>query len=388
MREKRILQVAASYLNIGGVEYQLNALTRALSKKFKIHLAADGSSEFCERYLQAGGIYTRWKVGSKFDPGAVASFNKLLNSIKPDIVHIHDARAGWLLKPLLLMKRIPCVYTTHLPPYIYFGQGRLSGLRQVLYQKIEQLLNIHFTSAVIYVSKSIYTHALEEHLVTPAKANLILNGIDLDPFKEISVIDAKHLKLQANIPDEMPVICSVARLSVQKDFPFLLNAGSQLYKEGYNFAIWIIGSGPERDSLDRLVRELRIESLVKFWGDQTNIPPFLSVSNIFVLTSRYEGGRTVAVMEAQAAGKPCVLSSVADHSALVEHGTNGFIFDQGDQSAFVKAIKVLLDSPGLLKSFGEAAREKAFREYDIQIAASKHEELYDLVLSRAGKLPK
>lgn len=385
MSKMRILHVSSSPLHIGGVEYQITALSEVMSKKHEIHLAADGSSEFYKNYIQTGGVYHEWKVETKFDVGAIASFNKIINSIKPDIIHIHDPRAGWLLRPLLFQKRIPVVYTTHLPPYFYIWSDKFSKVRQFLYGKTEQVLNRFFTSAIIYVSKSAYDHALDMHYVSSAKAHLILNGINLEPYRALPIDEARQLRSQFDVPPRTPILCVVARLSAEKNFPFFLRAISQLHGEGYTFVVWIIGEGSEHGFLNQLAGQLGIESFVKFWGSQTNIPLFLSSGNIFALTSLYEGGRTISIMEAQAAGKPCVVSAVGDHNALIENGVTGFIFEQGDQNAFVRSLKLLLDSPDLMNSFGESARRKAFNEYDIEIAANKHEQLYASVLAEMGE---
>ena len=247
------------------------------------------------------------------------------------------------------------------------------------------MLNRFFTSAVIYVSKSAYDHALDMHYVSSAKAHLILNGINLEPYRVLPVDEARQLRSQSDISPRTPILCVVARLSAEKNFPFFLRALSQLHEEGYTFVVWIIGEGSDHGFLNQLAGQLGIESFVKFWGSQTNIPLFLSAGNIFTLTSLYEGGRTISIMEAQAAGKPCVVSAAGDHNALIENGVTGFIFEQGDQNAFVRSLKLLLDSPDLMNSFSEAARRKAFSEYDIETAANKHEQLYASVLAEMRK---
>jgi glycosyltransferase involved in cell wall biosynthesis len=386
MKEKRILFVSSSFLHIGGVGYQINALTHDLSKTYDIYLASTVSNEFLKKYTETDGIFIKWVVKSKFDLNAIYAFNKIIDSVKPDIVHIHEPRARWLLGPLLMLKKIPVIYTTHLPPYFYRWKDRFSGFRQFIYSQIERLFNSFFTSAIIYVSENAFNNALKNRYVSAQKAHLILNGIDLDPYESIPAAEAQQLRRRENVDPATPIICSVARLSAEKNLPFLLKAIYELKKEGYNFVVWLIGAGSEQRVLSNLVKELELEAIVKFWGFQTMIPLLLSASDVFVLTSIYEGGRTIAVMEAQAAGKPCVLSDVADHSTLVNNGECGYIFESGDQAEFVRKIKLLLNSAESRNQFGEAARKKAFMLYDIHTAADKHRQLYQFSLKQMGKL--
>jgi glycosyltransferase involved in cell wall biosynthesis len=106
----------------------------------------------------------------------------------------------------------------------------------------------------------------------------------------------------------------------------------------------------------------------------------LASCDIFTLASWYEGGRTLAVMEAQIFGKPCVVSGVGDLPLMVQNGIHGFVFSDGDAEACAQALESLLENASRRDEMGHAAREKALQEYGLNKMVQGYDQLYRSLL--------
>lgn len=368
MRPK-ILHLASTKLSSGGVERFLLGLCQSLRADFKLALLSGADESFSRQIHDFGCAAFPWDVSSLFDRSAARRLSAALQAYRPDIVHIHDARAGLIARAGLRRINAKIAYTVHLPPY-YYRWGKFSGPRQFLYASMERTLNTFRTDAIVYPSRRGYDEALHRRYAPAKKAVCIPNGIDLLPFSD----------LPRRTSNPVPVVCTLARLSAEKNVGLLLEAASILTKRGRALSLWILGDGPQRADLERRAAELGIAALTRFHGRADEAASPLFQSDIFALTSWYEGGRSQAVMEAQAAGLPCVLSDVGDNNSLSEGGC-GFIFPEGDAEACAAKLETLLLDAQLRRQMGEAARSKAFESYSLQTMADAYRETYLALLA-------
>ncbi len=363
MRPK-ILHLASTKLSSGGVERFLLGLCQSLRADFKFALLSGADESFSKQIYDFGCATFPWNVNRAFDMRAALRFSAALQIYQPDIVHIHDARAGLIARAGLKRIKAKVAYTVHLPPY-YYRWEKFSSQRQFIYASVERLLNTYRIDAVIYPSRRGWQDALRNRYAPESKALCIPNGINLSPFANAPRKDA----------NPVPVICTLARLSEEKNVGLLLEAASILTKRGRALSLWILGDGPQRADLERRAAELGLAPLTRFWGRVDDVSALLFQADIFALTSWYEGGRSQAVMEAQAAGLPCVLSDVGDNDSLAENGC-GFLFPEGDAEACAANLEMLLLDPQLRQQMGAAARTKALETYSLPTMAEAYRKMY------------
>ena len=116
-----------------------------------------------------------------------------------------------------------------------------------------------------------------------------------------------------------------------------------------------------------------------FTGFREDAPRVASTFDVFALTSEHEG-LSIALIEALALGKPCVVPRVGGLAEVVEDGRQGFLVEGNDADAFVDRIVRLLHDPGLRAEMGEAGRVRA-GSFDIRHAVARMESVYAELLA-------
>jgi len=169
----------------------------------------------------------------------------------------------------------------------------------------------------------------------------------------------------------VPVIAGVGRLHPQKDYGTMIRALGIL-RESREARLVILGEGPERETLLRLIRELRLDESVDMPGFVPNPHPFISKASVLALSSRWEGFGNVLV-EALAAGTPVVSTDCpGGPSEILEFGRYGALVPVEDPEAMAEAIAGAIDDPpdpGLLKRRAE--------DFTIEAVSRLYMDLFD-----------
>lgn len=220
------------------------------------------------------------------------------------------------------------------------------------------------------------------------RVNVIPLGVDLSPFRELNTAQAQALRQRHAAPHpDWPVVLFVGRLRYYKGLDVLLRAVAPVP----DVWVWVVGRGPMEETWRRLARELGIAHRVRFWGDvpEETLPLVYAAADLFVLpaTQRAEAFGLVLV-EAMAAGLPVISTELGTGTSTVnQHGETGLVVPPRDVEALRAAVRWLLDHPLERKRMGQAARERAFQEYDIAKTADRIIAVYEDVLSRAHARP-
>jgi glycosyltransferase involved in cell wall biosynthesis len=159
--------------------------------------------------------------------------------------------------------------------------------------------------------------------------------------------------------DEKPVLLCLGRLAGQKDQSSLLKACESVATP---FTVLLVGEGPERAELESLSRKLTGHRVV-FAGHQSDPLPWLAAADLFVLPSLTEG-LPGALIEAMAAGLPCITTDIPGNRELVIDGLTGLAVPVKAPELLAKAINRLLDNPALAQRLATAGFEHVAAHYD------------------------
>lgn len=166
-------------------------------------------------------------------------------------------------------------------------------------------------------------------------------------------------------PVEFPLLLSVGRLHAVKNHAFLVRACAQLRALGLRTLCLIAGEGPERRSLERIIRKLGLTEEVGLLGhvQREQIDALYAIADMVVLTSRSEGIPLV-LMEAMAMGKIVLAPDITGIPELVIHGKTGFLYQAGSMTDFVSKIQMIWELRAALNPMRSAARKHVQEYYD------------------------
>jgi glycosyltransferase involved in cell wall biosynthesis len=142
----------------------------------------------------------------------------------------------------------------------------------------------------------------------------------------------------------------------------------------------MIGDGRGRGELEMEILNRNLAHRVILAGWRQDIPALLARSEIFCMTSLWEG-LPMALVEAMAVGLPCVVNGVDGCRDVIEDGINGFLTPPGDPSATAERLDQLLKNPTLGKEMGDRARATLGQEFDTTTMVLEHEKLYSALTS-------
>ena len=152
------------------------------------------------------------------------------------------------------------------------------------------------------------------------------------------------------LPSKENIILAVGRLSAEKQFDILIDIFSKT--DHKDWQLWIVGSGPEMDALQKQVNNLRLSENIKLLGEQKNIKQFYQRSKVFALTSRTEGYPN-ALCEAMANGCACIsFDCDTGPSEIITNDINGLLIENGNAVEFQKQLQSLMTDENKIACLG------------------------------------
>ncbi len=181
----------------------------------------------------------------------------------------------------------------------------------------------------------------------------------------LGVETARYAGLQAAPKTGPFTVLSVGTLSPEKGFPLLIDALEGLAGAGRDLRARIVGDGPFRAALTARLAQTGLGERIRLEGALRHeaVVPLYGNSHAFVLASFAEG-IPVVLMEAMAAGLPCVATRITGVPELIEDGVDGLLVPAGDAGALPGAIARLMEVEDLRRRLGEAARRKVAGAYE------------------------
>ena len=310
------------------------------------------------------------------DWGAFRSLLKLARRVKPDIIHSHSSKAGFLARTLRFFG-IKAVQFYH--PHAYVGMRPVPGRLDFAYNMIESALGR--TAYTITVSADEKAFACRRLKIPEARVFLRKNGVDTDLFAPASPEEKLWLRKSLGLPLHQPILGFIGRSSAQKDPLTLYRAFARVAAEK-SISLFHVGQGELDSQLDFLVEQLGIGNCV-FRRPYMSAPlDFYRAVDGFILTSRYEGF-SLAVLEAASANLPMILSEAPGNIDLLSQPLSHLWKAQpGDVEGFSRCIASWHD--GLQAPSPVNHRDLARSEFDYRKRLGAIVELYHQ-LSGAAK---
>jgi glycosyltransferase involved in cell wall biosynthesis len=207
--------------------------------------------------------------------------------------------------------------------------------------------------------------------------DVVLQGIDASQFRVTPERRAQSRRA-LGLGDE-PVLGTVGNLTAKKDHRTLLAAFAELRHGASSARLLVVGTGPLETDLRANADRLGLGDAVRFLGMRDDVPDVLAALDVFVLSSRHEG-LPIALLEALAAGLPCVATTVGGIPEVVRDGHEGYLVPPADPSVMAAALAKILEDPRLRAAMSARAVETAAR-FDLVQAVQHTTELYRTMVS-------
>jgi glycosyltransferase involved in cell wall biosynthesis len=366
-----------TWLPLGGIERRLvELLPRIHGERFNITLCCLRERGPLAERLEAAGIPVICvPMRSRLDPRGIRNLTRLMRDRHIDIVHSHMYRSNVPATLAGRLARVPVVISQ------IHNVATWETRRQLW---MDRFL-CRWRHAVVAVSEEVKREIVDRLRIPPQRCRVIYNGVEVERFnlprKDPAALARPAGAGELGIPRENVVIIMVARFVAQKNHAALVRVAPRLVAQFPYITFLLVGDGPERVTIERSVRDSRLEPHFVFTGKRDDVPQLLALADISVLPSLREGFSNT-ILESMAAGLPVVASRVGGNAEAVEHERNGILIEPGDDAALETALARLIADEPLRRRMGEQSRSRAER-FSLDKMARLTEELYLALL--AGK---
>ena len=312
----------------------------------------------------------RFAPAGDLDLVAAVALADFARRIRPQVVHLHSARAH----ATGLLAAYACGAKSVVARRVDFevGRGPLSALKYRLP-----------VDCFVTVSRGI-AEVLARGGIPGEKVTVIHSGIEVDALA--ARVDAaraegraKQLRASLGVPEAAPLVGAIAALAPHKDHRTLVEAAAIVLSKRPDARFVAAGEGPTEDAVHAQVHSRGLGDKFLLPGFVDDVPALLGALDLFVLSSYLEGLGT-SVLDAQAAGVPVVATGVGGVPEMIQDCVNGRLVPPRDPATLATAILEALDDPAKARARAVKAQETV-RAFDLARTIERTEALYRELLA-------
>ncbi|MFD3735197.1 glycosyltransferase [Streptomyces sp. NPDC058632] len=318
-------------------------------------------------HLRALGAQVRnWRSTRSPGPSLVrevAHLARLIDEVRPDLVHAHSAKAG-LAGRLAVRGRIPTVFQPH--AWSFEAVGGATAALALTWER----WGARWAARVVCVSEA--ERATGVHAGITGRWTVVPNGIDPERFRPAGTDTVRAgLDQLAALHPATPLVVCVGRLCRQKGQDVLLRAWDAVVRQVPAARLVLVGDGPDHDRL-----RARAPGSVLFAGAVPDASPWYQAADLVVLPSRWEG-MALAPLEAMACGRPVVVTDVdGARESLPPSFAPRCLVPPENPEALAGALSGLLLDPPLRESLGVLGRRHVLSVHDVRHTAAQVADVY------------
>ena len=358
----------------GAQRFLYDFITHLNPNNYEILAAAGGKGELLAK-LEKKNIKTALIKHFSNIPGIknILAFFEILfliKNFKPEILYLLSSEAGFSgafaggLYRLLSRNKLKIIYR--------IGGWAFKEPRNIAIKKLYLLaekISAPFKDIIITNSEFDRRLAIKNKIAKPEKIITIYNGLDIENLKFLSKEEAKKLLgLNNGI-----VIGTIANLYKNKGLEYLIYAAAKIKNPELKFVI--IGDGPEKKELERLIKGMNLGNSVFLIGYIDDAFRYLKAFDIFVLPSVKEG-QPWTILEAMAAETPIVATNIAGIPEMLENEKSGFLVEPADSDALALAIEKTLTHTSLAKECVDNALIAVKENFGLEKMLRENEKLF------------
>ncbi len=294
---------------------------------------------------------------------ALSNMARLVHAWKADVVHVHFVNP--LALPMLKLVGVPLVYQT----WHTSIDHAISPLTRVI-----RFVGGHCTRRMLAVSERVRRDEIRAG-VSPNHIRTLYLGLPMRDFIASAEAHTSPLPSAYGEPS-LKVVITVARFYPQKGMKYVIPAAIQVLKERADVLWWLVGEGPEKESLQAFVQRAGLQHRLLFLGVRNDVPCLMRRAYAQVMGSLYEGLGMIT-LEAGAFGVPTVGTQIGGLDEAVVHGVTGLLVPRASSESLARATLRLIDDSDLRDRLGEAARRMALARFDAEPLIDELLDMYE-----------
>lgn len=314
----------------------------------------------------------RREVRPFWDTRGLLRLTRFLRDSSYAVVHTHTSKPGIVGRLAATRAAVPViVHTVH----GFAFHEETSRLPRLVYTAIERRAS-HWCDLIVTVSEHHRAVALHMGIGAPGKVVAIPNGVPVSRTEVSRPVETVRAEL--GIGDRLMVL-STGRLAEQKGLEYLIRAVPLLGTTADHVRVVMAGDGPLRDELGALITELGVEEVVVLLGFRSDIGDLLAAADVVALPSLWEG-LSISLLEAMAAGKPIVTTSIASNAEVTGNGRAAVLVPPKDPAALADALVDLVAVPARRRELGDIARVEQANRFGMQPMLQAYLDQYSRLL--------
>lgn len=392
MKKTKILRIVNRF-NLGGITYNVTYLSKYLPEYYETKLIGGPEEKFEQNSLyipQQVGLEPeiifemRRSIHPLQDFIAYRRIRQIIKEFKPDIVHTHASKAGFIGRLAAIHSGVPVIVHTF---HGHVFNGYFSILKTTIFKWIERHL-ARKTSMIVAISQLQKIDLSMIHKICVAdKIKVIPLGFDLEKFAENQSEKRVKFRLAHKIQSNELAIGIIGRLAPIKNHFMFLNSIIKLKQStDIPFKALIIGDGEMRESLENYLNQRHISfnqpnSYILFVGWVKEVDIGLAGLDLVCLTSNNEG-TPVSLIEAQAAGKYIITTNVGGVQDILEESA-GKLVEPGDEDMFALQLLEAVTNFKVYQNKALIGQKQVIKKFSIDRLCHDMDELYKQLLSKA-----
>ncbi len=317
----RVLQVIGG-LNRAGAETMLMNLYRSIDREkvqFDFLIYKSEEQDYEKEIISLGGRIIRISVSGILSPlQYIKKIRCVMRQYGPyKAVHIHTLHNG----AFALLAAKPFKDTVKVM-HSHNTENRTSSILKKAYNGITKSIIRAYSDKCVACGQAAGEYLFGKKF--SSRGIVLNNGIELSEYLRCSDGDIEALKAELGISENDLVIGCIGRLEDVKNHMFAVEIAKSLKKSQADFKLLIVGKGVLFDALTDKINDLGLSDCVALTGTRADIPQLLKTFDVFLMPSLFEG-LPVTMIEAQAAGTPCLVSDVITDEADIGLGLISYL---------------------------------------------------------------
>lgn len=344
----------------GGEIWMITAAKELINRGHNLAIICRPDSQLRNFSEQSGIDTIPLRIGGDFDPITIYKFAGIFRRNKIDIVLTNMDKE---LRLSGIASKIS-------------GKGKVvarHGIDLPLKNKLHYRYTYNYLTDIIVANSEATKNNLIRNApwLNPKRIKVIYNGINPENFNENNT---RNLRNELGIPGDLPLIGFVGRLSIQKGIEHLLN-GFRDIRKIIDAHLLIAGEGELENEIRNFISQNNLRDSVHLTGFRNDINNIMRTIDLLVLPSLWEGFGIVLI-EAMAAGKPCVTTQISSMPEIVKNNVSGIIIKPEDSNALADACLKIISDKNLMFKMGMEGKRIVNDNFTLQEMMNNYEKVF------------